>query len=121
MLARHHGVVAKLVTGGVSHITGCVHRIIALDLQVAIHVQAPQAVTLAADLFGERVGLEAHRPHHGIGVDALAVVQQHTGRVNRSDCGTAHPLHPQRLASLFDGRADAVSQRSTHPGAAVDD
>ncbi|MNC15717.1 hypothetical protein D3C75_635420 [compost metagenome] len=83
-------------------------------------MQTAAIVALAADLFGERVGLEANRPDHRAGVDTLAVVQLHTGRVYRNYCGTANPLHAQGLACLLDGWADAVTQGCANPGAAVD-
>ncbi|MNE63520.1 hypothetical protein D3C80_1588750 [compost metagenome] len=77
VLAGHHRIVADLVARRIGHITGGIDRAIALDLEVAVDMQAALAVAFATDLLGERVGLEAHGPDHGLGRDALAIVQQH--------------------------------------------
>ncbi|MNH17522.1 hypothetical protein D3C79_771990 [compost metagenome] len=120
MLAGHHRVIAKLVAGGIGHITCRVHGIIAFHLEIAIDMQAALAVALATDLLGERVGLEAHGPDHRAGVDALAVVQQHAGRVDRGYRGATDPLHAQGLGGLLDGGADAVTQGRANPRPTVD-
>ncbi|MNM79974.1 hypothetical protein D3C81_919230 [compost metagenome] len=95
MLAGHHRIVARLIAGRVGYVTGGIHRIIALDLEVAIHMQAALAVAFAADLLGQRVGFETHGPDHCTGLDALAVVQLYAFGVHCSHGGRADPFDAQ--------------------------
>ena len=66
-----------VIAGRVSHIARGIDVVLADDFQMAVHVQTALAITLGRDLLSQRTGPHTGGPDHGLGVDALTIIQGH--------------------------------------------
>ncbi|MCY1411563.1 hypothetical protein D9M71_269510 [compost metagenome] len=121
VLAGHDAVVATLVRGGAGDVAGGEDFRMAVDPQVAVHLQPAEVVALGGDLLGEVAGAEAHGPDHGLRLDALAVRQHHAFAIHRRHRGAQAPFDAEFAGRLDDRRADAVAQRRADLLGAIDD
>ncbi|MNN43467.1 hypothetical protein D3C81_1577040 [compost metagenome] len=119
VLAGHQGVVASVVDSSPCGIAGRIDVVLANYLEVPVDLEPAEVVPLAGNLRGQRAGLDADGPDHGIARDVIAVVQGYATGIDSHHRGASQPLHASNLRGGNNRRLDACTQCRADAGTTV--